>query len=652
MSNQITIYTLGKQKIPIVKKNKKTIETENTLSSVRCGKYIGEHKNGYAHGKGKIYDYSGKKMVINGEWKQGYLIKGKEFSPFSGELLYNGEFSKNGRSMDGEGIRYYSNGKKEYKGNFKNDNYNGHGTSYFPNGKKEYEGNWEDNERHGHGTSYYENGKREYEGIWENNKKNGFGTSYDDTGKKEYTGNWTFGKKGNALVVPMAKYNAPFSRSPKITTINFNLRDIDFRSEYLAYVPLNIINCKKWCQFKYQQSKKIMQETDSVLPIRIHRNDAYGHWNGIYGMTDGNHRCAIAREMGYTYIPAIMKKADGLDNRIIKIIVHPRDLKQQQQQQQQQQQDQQQIEYYKEKDRTVYWSNFYLDDILDDITEEKLKHPSIHSLKKHNKIRKLHMRNIWVGSTVQTLNKIPQIWIDKQVEYWLNLPLLDKLYLYSYTSYGDKLLNKFLNKGFVQIQSNEELKRGDYMPFLYPVFIDYYKTSHRNFTLKWNNYPNYNDFNIFIKNVNIREINEIINFIMSIYVRKLITIIRNSPPLDDIIMVLRGSRDKLEYNGRWRGFTSTSICLKSAVHFYGPTNGSLDIYFLHPKVECIPIFWTQNSNEFEILLSPDCCKYIKLETTLTKKQQHFIDKSKIFRQQLYKQSKKNLRFYNVENKYN
>lgn len=342
MSNQIIIYTLGNQKIQIAKKNKKTIETKNTLSknAKKPGKYIGEYKNGFAHGKGKIYDFSTKKMIINGEWKNGHLIKGKQFDPSSGELLYNGEFSKDGKEK--KGITYNFNGEKRYKGMWKNGEYHGYGTLYFSNGKKDYEGNWEDNERHGNGTSYYENGKKEYKGIWENNEKNGFGTSYDQTGKKEYTGYWASGqkdsgfwnsgKKGDAPI--MINYDTPFSASPKITTKkNFDLRDIDFRSEYLAYVPLNIINCQKWSQVRYKDSKKIMQETNSVLPIRIHRMNISGHWNGIYGMIDGNHRCTIAREMGYTHIPAIMEKSDGLDNRVIKIIVHPRDLKQRQQQQ-------------------------------------------------------------------------------------------------------------------------------------------------------------------------------------------------------------------------------------------------------------------------------------------------------------------------------
>jgi antitoxin component YwqK of YwqJK toxin-antitoxin module len=65
----------------------------------------------------------------------------------------------------------YPNGKKSFKGNFKDGEQHGVTTWWYDDGKKERETNYKDGEWHGVETSWYENGKITSEIRYENGVK-------------------------------------------------------------------------------------------------------------------------------------------------------------------------------------------------------------------------------------------------------------------------------------------------------------------------------------------------------------------------------------------------------------------------------------------------------------------------------------------------
>jgi hypothetical protein len=64
--------------------------------------------------------------------------------------------------------------------------------------------------------------------------------------------------------------------------------------EYLAYVPLRM-------KSRYLKNKITMTELETVLPVVL-----WGKKTGKYSLRDGNHRCTIAYELGYSHIPALI----------------------------------------------------------------------------------------------------------------------------------------------------------------------------------------------------------------------------------------------------------------------------------------------------------------------------------------------------------
>ncbi|MBQ7358562.1 MAG: hypothetical protein IJW63_00480 [Lachnospiraceae bacterium] len=76
--------------------------------------YIGEFKNGEAHGRG-VVTIAGKPLFA-GEFKNGEYVKGKLYD--DGNLLYDGEFKN--EKYHGKGVLYNSDGTVMYKGEFKN----------------------------------------------------------------------------------------------------------------------------------------------------------------------------------------------------------------------------------------------------------------------------------------------------------------------------------------------------------------------------------------------------------------------------------------------------------------------------------------------------------------------------------------------------
>lgn len=134
------------------------------------GKYIGEHKNGKPHGKGKI-----------------------TFASDDYRNYYEGEWSNGIR--DGKGTMVWKKGDK-YVGNWKEGAFNGYGTYYYADGRI-YEGNWLANKQHGKGKITFSandsNNRKYYDGEWVSGIRQGMGTMMWSDGEW-YKGGWQNGK--------------------------------------------------------------------------------------------------------------------------------------------------------------------------------------------------------------------------------------------------------------------------------------------------------------------------------------------------------------------------------------------------------------------------------------------------------------------------
>ena len=73
----------------------------------------------------------------------------------------------------------------------------------------------------------------------------------------------------------------------------------------LVNVPLNMIEYKNWNPARYEDNKGLIQSTGSVKPVIIYDYDTDSK---RYVLNDGNHRSFVANELGYTHIPAIIRK--------------------------------------------------------------------------------------------------------------------------------------------------------------------------------------------------------------------------------------------------------------------------------------------------------------------------------------------------------
>ena len=190
-------------------KHGKGVEKYYNRDSSLDRKYIGNFKNGYRSGEGKVYKLQNNELFYEGTFKNGHIVKGKKYR--NGQIIYEGSFSKNkyngnGKSYgdghvciydgkfkddkkNGKGTLYSeSTGKKIYEGAFQKDKKNGKGTEYDENGKKLYVGPFRNNERHGKGTLYYPSGKEKYIGMFYKGKEEGKGKGFFENGKVEYDG--------------------------------------------------------------------------------------------------------------------------------------------------------------------------------------------------------------------------------------------------------------------------------------------------------------------------------------------------------------------------------------------------------------------------------------------------------------------------------
>lgn len=88
----------------------------------------------------------------------------------------------------GEGIHFYRDGGKSYKGQWGKNKRHGHGTQYYPySGHILHEGQWQNDIREGYGQVYHSNGKQRFTGIWKSDKIIE-GTLYNLKGLRQYHG--------------------------------------------------------------------------------------------------------------------------------------------------------------------------------------------------------------------------------------------------------------------------------------------------------------------------------------------------------------------------------------------------------------------------------------------------------------------------------
>ena len=223
---------------------------------------------------------------------------------------------------------------------------------------------------------------------------------------------------------------------------------------------------------------------------------------------------------------------------------------------------------------------------------------------------------------------IDQKWINKQYKYWQSLRTIDKLYLQTYTYYGDFLINLFLSKGKKGLNVKKIIHKSysDNINPFFPLFLDYSEylfekkkdKMYKFLNEKMNWKDRYENFCLFFKTINEHVFKKKLLFLMKKYNENLNRIIDSSPKLKKELLVARGSTNKLSYDDMWTNrFTSTSISFRSAMRFATDLdltmNGYIDIFMLQPGTPCIPIFNSKYKQEIEILLGSGCCRYNIIE---------------------------------------
>jgi len=144
--------------------------------------------------------------------------KGKEYSAINKKLMFEGEY-KNGK-RNGIGTCFYGNGKICFKGNYKDGILNGKGIDYYYNGNIEFDGEYVDGYRY-NGKGYdlknnivYElkngNGYIKifnlfneliFEGEYKDGVKNGKGKEFNHNGKLIFEGEYLNGRKWNGYFI-------------------------------------------------------------------------------------------------------------------------------------------------------------------------------------------------------------------------------------------------------------------------------------------------------------------------------------------------------------------------------------------------------------------------------------------------------------------
>lgn len=106
-----------------------------------------------------------------------------------GHIAYVGDV-KDGYA-NGKGTLYNKEGTAVYVGEFVHNKYEGNGIEYYDSSKMKYSGQFSENMYEGRGKLYRENGSVEYEGEFSRDMKDGAGTLYDNGNNPIYKGNFT-----------------------------------------------------------------------------------------------------------------------------------------------------------------------------------------------------------------------------------------------------------------------------------------------------------------------------------------------------------------------------------------------------------------------------------------------------------------------------
>ena len=136
------------------------------------------YKEGKRHGVENTWYPSGQ-MAMESKWKDDQLISSVAWKP-------NGQKCPDTNVQDRDGIivRYYEDGKKEFRNTYKDGMLNGLSTGWYKNGQKESEWNYKDGKRDGLSTNWYENGQKEDESSFKEGKRDGFWIKYNIDGKE------------------------------------------------------------------------------------------------------------------------------------------------------------------------------------------------------------------------------------------------------------------------------------------------------------------------------------------------------------------------------------------------------------------------------------------------------------------------------------
>lgn len=131
-------------------------------------RYSGFWKKGLADGQGISYNIDGS-IYYDGEWKKGNKYGYGTFYDHSVFPVYIGFFKKN--IKEGDGVLFDdTTGNVIYQGKFSKDFPHGKGTVFFPNGKKYKEGTFKNGYLHGKGIIYDEDGNIRANGKFINGK--------------------------------------------------------------------------------------------------------------------------------------------------------------------------------------------------------------------------------------------------------------------------------------------------------------------------------------------------------------------------------------------------------------------------------------------------------------------------------------------------
>lgn len=206
--------------------------------TINSNKYVGEHRNGKPHGRGKMTylsdDYNW--LYYDGNWVAGEP-EGDGIAVLKNGNRYEGSF-KNGK-FDGPGTYYWANGGREEgfyiegvqngpatyyseegdyeKCTYKDDNKEGPYTYYFADGRKRV-GTYVNGKEDGSATFYFKDGDY-VEENWVAGKRHGAEYWYRPNGYKYKTCTYENGVLKKTKNHYHIKYNPP----PSVSGFNFNL---------------------------------------------------------------------------------------------------------------------------------------------------------------------------------------------------------------------------------------------------------------------------------------------------------------------------------------------------------------------------------------------------------------------------------------------